>query len=99
MNLIPRFYDVTAGAVLVDGVDVRDYGNVEELRHKIGIVPQKAELFAGTIRENLLFGNEHADDDALMEALKTAQAADFVLQKEGGLDAIVEQRGRNLSGG
>ncbi|MBP3396474.1 MAG: ABC transporter ATP-binding protein [Clostridia bacterium] len=99
VNLIPRFYDVTAGAVLVDGVDVRDYGNVEELRHKIGIVPQKAELFAGTIRENLLFGNEHADDDALMEALKTAQAADFVLQKEGGLDAIVEQRGRNLSGG
>ncbi|MBE6595908.1 MAG: ABC transporter ATP-binding protein, partial [Ruminococcaceae bacterium] len=99
VNLIPRFYDVTEGAVLVDGIDVRDYENLDELRRKIGIVPQKAELFAGTVRENLLFGNENADDAALMEALTAAQAADFVLAKEGGLDAVVEQRGRNLSGG
>ena len=99
VNLIPRFYDVTEGAVLVDGIDVRDYTDLTALRHKIGIVPQKAELFAGTIRENLLFGNENATDDMLMEALSAAQATDFVLKKEGGLDAVVEQGGRNLSGG
>ena len=98
VNLIPRFYDVSDGEVLVGGVDVRDQG-VTTLRRAIGIVPQKAELFAGTIRDNLCFGNEGADDALLMEALTAAQAALFVSQKEGGLDAVVEQGGRNLSGG
>ncbi len=98
VHLIPRFYDVSEGAVLVGGVDVREQ-SVAELRRRIGIVPQKAELFAGTIRENLLWGDENADETVLMEALNAAQAADFVLKKEGGLDAVVEQGGRNFSGG
>lgn len=98
VNLIPRFYDASRGEVLVGGVDVRNQ-DVTALRRAIGIVPQKAELFAGTIRENLLFGDEHADEETLMEALRAAQAADFVREKEGGLDAPVEQGGRNLSGG
>ncbi len=98
VNLIPRFYDVTDGEVLVGGVDVRAQ-DPTALRNAIGIVPQKAELFAGTVRDNLLFGNEHADEETLMEALTAAQAADFVLSKEGGLDAPVEQAGRNFSGG
>ncbi len=98
VNLIPRFYDASEGEVLVGGVNVRDQ-DVTSLRRAIGIVPQKAELFAGTIRDNLCFGNEGADDEALMEALVAAQAADFVKEKEGGLDAVVEQGGRNLSGG
>ncbi len=98
INLIPRFYDVSEGTVLVGGTDVREQ-DVNALRSKIGIVPQRAELFAGTIRENLLWGNPHADESALMDALRAAQAADFVLNKEGGLDAAVEQGGRNFSGG
>lgn len=98
VHLIPRFYDVTAGSVEVDGVDVRRY-DLKELRDKIGIVMQKAVLFQGTIRENLLWGNEQASDEELWQALETAQAKEFVEQKEGGLDAPVEQEGRNLSGG
>ncbi len=98
INLIPRFYDATDGEVLVGGVDVRAQ-DPRTLRSAIGIVPQKAELFAGTVRDNLLFGNEYADEETLMEALTAAQAADFVLSKEGGLDATVEQGGRNFSGG
>ncbi len=98
VNLIPRFYDASEGEVLVGGVDVREQDPVT-LRSAIGVVPQKAELFAGTVRDNLLFGNENADEETLMEALQAAQAARFVLEKEGGLDAIVEQGGRNLSGG
>ena len=98
VHLIPRLYDVSEGAVLVGGVDVRDQ-DPNELRAHIGIVPQKAELFAGTIRSNLLWGNREADEQTLVEALRTAQAWDFVQQKEGGLDAAVEQGGRNLSGG
>lgn len=98
VHLIPRFYDIEKGSVRVDGVDVRDY-EVGELRDKIGIVMQKAVLFQGTIRENLLWGNENASDEELWQALKVSQAEEFVLQKEGGLDAPVEQEGRNLSGG
>lgn len=98
VHLIPRFYDIETGSVRVDGVDVRDY-DVTELRDKIGIVMQKAVLFKGTIRENLLWGNENASDEELWQALKISQAEEFVLQKEGGLDAMIEQEGRNLSGG
>jgi ABC-type multidrug transport system fused ATPase/permease subunit len=99
INLIPRFYDVTEGRVFVDGTDVRAYQNTEELRAKIGIVPQKAELFAGSVRENLLWGRGDARDEELFSALESAQAADFVKEKEGGLDFMIEQGGRNLSGG
>lgn len=99
VNLIPRLYDVTGGAVLVDGIDVRDYGDPEELRRKIGLVPQKAELFAGTIRDNLRFGKEDATDEEMFAALDAAVAGDFVREKEGGLDFVLEQAGRNLSGG
>lgn len=98
VHLIPRFYDITEGSVRVDGVDVRDY-DVTKLRDKIGIVMQKAVLFKGSIRENLLWGNENATDEELWQALKISQAEEFVLQKEGGLDAPIEQEGRNLSGG
>ena len=98
VNLIPRFYDVTRGRVLVDGIDVRDM-EPEKLRSKIGMVLQKAVLFRGTIRENLFWGNEGADDEEIWKALKTAQAKEFVEQKEDGLDTMIEQEGRNLSGG
>ena len=98
VHLIPRFYDATKGAVRVDGRDVRNYG-MEELRQKIGVVLQKAVLFRGTIRENLLWGNGAATDEDLWEALEAAQAREFVEAKEGGLDAAVAQEGRNLSGG
>ncbi|MDE7333918.1 MAG: ABC transporter ATP-binding protein/permease [Lachnospiraceae bacterium] len=98
VNLIPRFYDVEKGAVRVDGRDVREY-DLASLRDKIGVVMQKAVLFKGTIRENLLWGNENATDEELWEALRTAQAEEFVMQKEGKLDEMIEQEGRNLSGG
>ena len=101
VNLIPRFYDATDGAVLIDGVDVRDYAP-DALRQKIGVVPQKASLFAGTIRDNLLWGahdGDPTDDAALWQALELAQAKEIIERKEGGLDARVEQNGRNLSGG
>lgn len=98
VNLIPRFYDATEGIVRVHGKDVRSY-DPETLRASIGIVPQKAELFKGTIRSNLLWGNPNATEEELWQALRDAQAADFVKEKEGGLDAIVEQKGRNFSGG
>lgn len=98
VSLIPRFYDATAGTVLVDGRDVKEYGK-EELRKKIGVVPQKAVLFAGTIAENLRWGKEDASDEELRRALETSQAAEFVEKKDGGLDAPVLQGGKNLSGG
>ncbi len=98
VHMIPRFYDATKGTVRVDGRDVRNYG-MEELRLKIGMVLQKAVLFRGTIRENLLWGNGAATDEELWEALEAAQAKEFVESKEGGLDAPVAQEGRNLSGG
>ena len=98
VNLIPRFYDVTEGQVSVFGRDVKSY-DPADLRARIGVVPQKAELFKGTVRSNLLWGKSDATDDELWAALEAAQAADFVREKEGGLDAVVEQKGRNLSGG
>ncbi len=98
VNLIPRFYDATEGTVTVFGRDVRSY-DPADLRSRMGIVPQKAELFKGTIRSNLCWGKENASDEELWAALEAAQAADFVREKEGGLDAPVEQKGRNLSGG
>lgn len=97
VNLIPRFYDVTKGCVKVGGTDVQKL-DAETLRKNIGIVPQRAALFKGTIRSNLLWGKEDATDEELWEALKTAQAEKVALDK-GGLDADVEQEGRNFSGG
>lgn len=98
VNLIPRFYDVTKGSVLVDGKDVREYA-LEELRQKTGVIPQKAALFKGTIRENMKWGKPDATDEEILQALRIAQADDFVLEKEGGLDFLVQQGGKNLSGG
>ncbi len=98
VNLIPRFYDVEKGSVKVDGRDVREYP-LALLRDKIGVVMQKAVLFKGTIRENLLWGNENASDEDLWDAIKAAQAEEFVLQKRDKLDEMIEQEGRNLSGG
>ena len=98
IGLIPRFYDVQEGCVKVDGCDVRQYP-LETLRRKIGLVPQKALLFKGTIRENLLWGDEGAADDAIYDALKAAQAQEVVDGKPEGLDYEVETGGRNFSGG
>ena len=98
VNLIPRLYDTTAGQVLLDGKNVRDF-DLNSLRRQIGIVPQKAVLFKGTIRQNLLWGNENASEEELWDALKVAQAQEVVQGKEGGLDAPVEQGGANFSGG
>ena len=98
VNLIPRFYDATKGSVQIGGKDVREY-SLEELRGKIGMVLQKAVLFKGTIRENMLWGNENATDEDIMQALEVAQAKEFVDKKEGGLDFEIEQGGKNLSGG
>ncbi len=98
VNLIPRFYDATKGRVLVDGRDVKEYP-LKELRGKIGMVLQKSVLFQGTIRKNLLWGKEDASDEELYRALEIAQARDFVEEKDGGLDAVVAQGGKNLSGG
>lgn len=98
VNLIPRFYDAQEGTVRIDGRDVKEY-DLEALRRHIGIVPQKAVLFSGTIRENLRWGKEDATDEELWAALEIAQGKDVVLSKEGGLDAQVLQGGSNLSGG
>ena len=98
VNLIPRFYEATEGTVTVFGLPVECH-DPAALRARIGVVPQKAELFKGTVRSNLCFGVENVSDDALWNALEAAQAADFVREKDGGLDAPVEQKGRNLSGG
>ncbi len=98
INMIPRFYDATKGHVRIKGRDVREYG-MEELREMIGIVPQKAVLFQGTIRENMQWGKRNATDAQIWQAIETAQAKEFVEQKDGQLDAAVAQSGRNLSGG
>ncbi|MCR5669856.1 MAG: ABC transporter ATP-binding protein/permease [Butyrivibrio sp.] len=98
INLIPRFYDVKEGAVYVNGRNVKDYRQ-DFLREHIGIVPQKAVLFHGTIRDNLKWGKNDATDEEIYEALKTAQAYEIVMGKEGGLDAKVSQGGKNFSGG
>lgn len=98
VNMIPRFYDAAGGSVLVDGKDVRQY-SLTELRDKVGIVMQKAVLFKGTIRENLCWGRNDATDEELWQALRIAQAEDFVKEKTGQLDAEISQGGKNLSGG
>lgn len=98
VNLIPRFYDVSKGSVLVNGRDVRDY-DLTELRDKIGVVMQKAVLFQGTIAENLRWGKPDATDEELWHAIEVAQAMDVVEGKEGNFDYMIEQGGRNLSGG
>jgi len=97
VHLIPRFYDVTKGSVMIDGINVKDYKQ-EALREKIGIVMQKAVLFKGTIRDNLKWRKQDATDAEIMEAIRAAQALD-VVDKKGGLDGEIEQNGRNLSGG
>ena len=98
VNLIPRFYDATAGKVLIDGKNVKDY-KVSEVRSIVGIVMQKAVLFKGSIRENMKWGNNKATDEEINFALENAQAAEIVAGKEGGIDYMIEQSGRNLSGG
>ena len=98
VSLIPRFYDVTEGQVVIDGVDVRDMTQ-HDLRDRIGYVPQKGLLFSGTIASNLRYGGDEATDEELMEAVETAQAKDFVMEKECGLDEEVAQGGTNVSGG
>ena len=98
VNLIPRFYDVTGGQVLVDGLDVRDYP-VEALRGRIGMVLQNNVLFSGTIRENLLWGDPEATEEQLIEAAKNAQAWEFIQKLPQGLDTFIEQGGVNVSGG
>ncbi len=97
VNLIPRFYQATTGSVEINGNDVKNY-SVEELRHLVSVVPQKAVLFTGTVRSNLLWGNQQATDEQLWQALRKAQAEDFILTKDG-LDTVVEQNGANFSGG
>ena len=98
VNLIPRFYDVTGGCVLVDGVDVRDY-DTKALRSKIGVVSQKKALFSGSVRDNIRFGKQDATDEEIWQALETAQAKQMIEDKSGQLDFVLEQEGKNLSGG
>ena len=98
VNLIPRFYDVTGGAVLVDGVDVRDWP-LTELRERIGMVLQNNVLFSGTIRENLLWGKPDATEEEMIQAAKNAQAYDFIMSFPEGFDTYIEQGGVNVSGG
>lgn len=98
IQLIPRLYDVSEGEILVDGIDVRDY-DIAALRQKIGYVPQKAVLFSGTLRENLLYGKKDATDEELYEAIDIAQASDFVSELVDGLDTQIAEGGSNFSGG
>ena len=98
MQLIPRFYDVTLGKILVDGVDVRSY-NLKALRQKIGFIPQKALLFTGTIAENLRYGKENASREELAQAADVAQARDFIESKEERFETHLAEGGSNLSGG
>lgn len=98
VNLIPRFYEIESGKILVDGIETKDY-SFEQLRGKVGIVPQRSILFHGTIRENMHWGKEDATDEEIYRALEIAQAKEFVDQKEQGLDTEILQDGKNLSGG
>lgn len=98
ISLLPRFYDVSQGILEIDGVDIKKYP-LKQLRGKIGLVPQQATLFSGTIRSNMQWKKRDATDDEIISALKTAQAYDFVMQKSEGLDAPVHQKGKNFSGG
>jgi ABC-type multidrug transport system fused ATPase/permease subunit len=98
INMIPRFYDTRSGSVVIDGANVKDY-RMEALRERVGIVPQKAVLFSGTIRDNIRWGKNDATDDEIYKALEIAQAKEIVDGKENGLDAKVAQGGKNFSGG
>lgn len=98
VNLIPRFYDASSGQVLINGIDVKEYKQ-EALRKLVGVVPQKAVLFKGSISDNLKWGNENATNEELIDSLEKAQALDFVQEKENGIDFIIAQGGKNLSGG
>lgn len=97
VNLIPAFYKATDGSVLIDGINVGEY-RTDALRERVGVVPQKAVLFSGTIRDNMLWGDQNATDEEIMRCLNVAQARE-VVESKGGLDAMIEQEGRNLSGG
>ena len=98
VNLIPRFYDVTGGAITMDGVDIRSI-NLHDLRDKIGFVPQKGTLFSGTIASNIRFGRPEASDEEVRRAAKIAQADDFIEEKEDAYDSFISQGGGNVSGG
>jgi ATP-binding cassette subfamily B multidrug efflux pump len=98
INLIPRFYDATEGAVLVDGIDVREMRR-EDLWRLIGVIPQNAFLFSGTIASNIRYGSVDATDEQIKAALEIAQATDFVAELEEGINAPIEQGGKNVSGG
>ena len=98
VNMIGRFYDASQGHVFVNGRDVCTY-DMAELREKMGIVPQKAVLFKGTVRDNMKWGNEYASDEEILDAIEIAQASDVLASKENGLDSYIEQGGKNLSGG
>ncbi len=98
INLIPRFFDVTGGKILIDGVDIRDV-KLEDLRAKIGYVPQKGMLFSGTIKSNILFGNQKGSEEDLYKAAKISQAEEFISEKEGTYDSEISQGGTNVSGG
>lgn len=98
VNMIPRFYDATSGAVYVDGIDVKKYKK-DEIREKVGVVPQKAVLFKGTVRDNICWGKAGAGEEEIWQALRVAQAEEIVQKKENKLDFMIAQNGRNLSGG
>lgn len=98
INLIPRFYDATKGSILIDGIDIKDI-DLKTLRKKIGIVPQKAVLFSGTLRENMLWGNKDATDEDIANALEISQGAEFVNKLPDKYDTVLNQGGKNLSGG
>jgi ATP-binding cassette subfamily B protein len=98
LNLIPRFFDVSEGTVLIDGTDLREQ-TLEQVWSRVGLVPQRAYLFSGTVASNLRFGNEDASDEDLWHALEVAQARDFVEEMPGKLEAPIDQGGTNVSGG
>tara|TARA_B100000614_G_C14512673_1_gene479226 strand:- start:727 stop:1461 length:735 start_codon:yes stop_codon:yes gene_type:complete len=98
ISLIPRFYDVDSGQILVDGVDVRELTQ-QDLRARIGLVPQRAVLFTGTVAENIRYGMNDADDETVAAAARTAQAAEFIAEMEQGFDSPISQGGTNVSGG
>ena len=98
INLIPRFFDVTGGSILVDGVDIRDV-SIKDLRSKIGLVPQKGVLFSGTIESNIRFGLDDIDKDKVVDAALVAEAKDFIMEKEDNFNSPISQGGKNVSGG
>jgi ATP-binding cassette subfamily B protein len=98
VKLIARFYDVTRGAVLVDGTDIRDF-DLADYRHQLGVVPQESYLFAGTVRDSIAYARPEASDDAILAAARATGAHDMIMQLPGGYDHLVSERGRNLSAG